>query len=383
VELRRIERFWQMRIGMEVSPLIWERTGIQNYILGLLGGFAARAEDHEFVLYTNRPLPFEPELPPRFRVSVVDRPSPRFQLWFQTALPMLMRKDRLDVFHGTFYRLPMVMPVPGVLTVHDLSGLLLPELHTRKTHMVNRMYPVFVRKAAAVIAVSAATAAELEKRFPGTARKTVVIHEAADPRLTPVTDPGELQRVRRKYSLPERFILFLGTLEPRKNLAGLLDAFTIASSRIPHHLVVAGALGWKTAAMEEKFAATSLRDRILMTGRVPDEDVPGLLSLCEIFVYPSLYEGFGLPVLEAMACGAPVVTSCVSSMPEVAGDAALLVDPLSPGDMASAIQSLAGDGELRRELSLKGRARAAGFSWTRAAGETMDVYRSVAGRGSA
>jgi glycosyltransferase involved in cell wall biosynthesis len=372
-----------MRIGMEVSPLIWERTGIQNYLLGLLGGLAAEATGHEFVLYTNRPLPFDPALPPCFRVSVVDRPSPRFQLWFQTALPMRMKKDRLDVFHGTFYRLPMVLPVPGVLTVHDLSGLLRPELHTRKTHLVNRMYPVFIRKAAAVIAVSGATAAELENRFPGTAEKTVVIHEAADPRLAPVTDPGELRRVRLKYSLPERFILFLGTLEPRKNLAGLLDAFAIASPGIPHHLVIAGALGWKTAVMEEKLAASSLRDRILLTGRVPDEDVPGLLSLCEMFVYPSLYEGFGLPVLEAMACGAPVITSNVSSMPEVAGDAALLADPLSPGDLARAIESLARDGDLRRGISRKGLARAAGFSWLRAARETMDVYRSVAGRGSA
>lgn len=364
-----------MRIGMEVSPLIWERTGIQNYILGLLGGMAAVAEGHEFVLYTNRPLPFDPGLPPSFRISVVDRPSPRFQLWFQTTLPRRMQRDGLDLFHGTFYRLPILLPVPGVLTVHDLSGLLKPELHTRKTHFVNRMYPLFVRKAAAIIAVSGATASELEKRFPGTAGKTVVVHEAADPRLAPVTDPVELRRVRGKYALPERFILFLGTLEPRKNLTGLLDAFARIAPGIPHDLVIAGALGWKTAAMEAKLSDSDLRDRILLTGRIPDEDVPALLSLCELFVYPSLYEGFGLPVLEAMACGAPVVTSSVSSMPEVAGDAALLADPRSPEDLARAIGALARDGELRRRLSGRSRDRAAQFSWIRAAEETLSVYR--------
>jgi len=368
-----------MRIGIEASPLIWERTGIQNYILGLLGGMAAEAPDDEFVLYTNRRLPFDPGLPPNFGISVVDRPSPRFQLWFQTALPLRMRRDRLDVFHGTFYRLPLVLPVPAVLTVHDLSGLLMPELHTRKTHLVNRMYPLFVKRADAIIAVSRATADEIAGRFPGAAGRTVVVHEAPAAGMRRVTDGAELRRVREAHRLPERFVLFLGTLEPRKNLATLLEAFATVSARIPHHLVLAGAPGWKTAAMEERLSSEGLCDRVRLLGRVPGEDLPALLSLCDVFVYPSLYEGFGLPVLEAMACGAPVVTSSVSSMPEVAGGAALLADPRSPGDLARALESVAGDAALREDLSARGLARAAAFSWERAARETLAVYRDVAG----
>ena len=367
---------------MEVSPLIWERTGIQNYILGLIGGMASVADDHRFVLYTNRPLPSGLDLPEGFRVSVVDRPSPRFQLWFQTALPARMKKDRLDVFHGTFYRLPMVLPVPGVLTVHDLSGLLMPELHTRKTHMVNLMYPAFIRKAKRIIAVSRATALQLADRFPGSEEKTVVIHEAAGPGFAPVTDRQELDRVRREHSLPDRFILFLGTLEPRKNLEGLLRAFSMVAPDVPHTLVIAGATGWKSSGLRQLAETEGLRDRVRFSGYVDDRDLPALLSLCEVFVYPSLCEGFGLPVLEAMSCGAPVVTSSVSSMPEVAGDAALLADPHSTGGMASAISRLATDGTLRRELSEKGLARASNFSWERTARETLEVYTEVSGEGS-
>jgi len=364
-----------MRIGMEISPLIWERTGIQNYILGLLGGLAEEGGEHTYILYTNRPLPFDPGLPENFSISVVDRPSPRFQLWFQLTLPILMKRDGLDLFHGLFYRLPLVLPVPSVLTVHDLSGYKMPELHTLKTHMVNLMYPLFVKRATRMIAVSGATASELERHFPGSSLKTDVIHEAAPEAFNPVTDEDILAGIRTRYSLPDKFILFLGTLEPRKNLSGLIDAFTAIADDIPQSLVITGSIGWKSAPLLEKLENSSLRDRIHLTGYVDGSDIPALLSMADVFVYPSLYEGFGIPVLEAMACGAPVVTSSVSSMPEVAGDAALLADPRSSSAIAEALRRFALNPVLRDEYSALGLRRASEFSWRKAAAQTLDVYR--------
>ena len=362
---------------MEISPLIWEMSGIPNYIHRLLQGLASIDRENEYFLYTNRSIPFDMGLPGNFRTVVLNRPSPRFQLWFQLALPGRLKKDGIDLFHGLFYRLPMRLPVPGVLTVHDLSGYLYPELHAGKTHMVNLMYPFFVKKASRIIAVSEFTAKELRVNFPDSSEKIVVIHEAAPPEYAPVKDMSVLERIREKYSLPDRFFLFLGTLEPRKNLTGLLDAFYNVADSIPHSLVISGSTGWKTQAIFEKLQEGVSGGKVFLTGHVDRKDVQALLSMAEFFAYPSLYEGFGLPVLESMACGTPVITSSVSSMPEIAGNAALLVDPLSKDSIATAIRTMALDGSKREEFSEKGLARASEFSWRRAAGETMDVYRSL------
>lgn len=366
-----------MRIGMEISPLIWEISGIPNYIQRLLKGLAVIDRVNEYFLYTNRPIPFDMGLPDNFRTVVLSSPSPRFQMWFQLALPLRLKKDRIDLFHGLYYRLPMVLPVPGVLTVHDLSGYLYPEFHTRKAHLVNLMYPFFVKKAARIIAVSEFTAKELKNNFPDTSDKITVIHEAPPPEYTPIRDEAILEKVRNRFSLPERFFLFLGTLEPRKNLTNLLDAFYSVTDSIPQSLVISGGVGWKTGPIFEKLQNGVTEGKVFMTGHIDSADVQALLSLAEFFIYPSLYEGFGLPVLESMACGTPVITSNISSMPEIAGNAALLVDPVSKDSIAEAIRMLAMDSIGRKEFSEKGLKRASEFSWLKAAGETMDVYRSL------
>lgn len=366
-----------MRIGLEVSPLAVNASGIPNYIRRLLKGFSAVGEDHEFFLYTNRPIPEDLHLPDNFSTVILNRPSPRFQLWFQTALPRRLKKDRIDVFHGLFSRLPLLLPVPGVITVHDLSAYKMPGLHKRHTHMTNLLYPMFVKKASAIIAVSAFTAKEIVSCFPGASRKTVVVHEAAPPEYSMVTEGPALERTREKLDLPSRFVLFLGTLEPRKNLPRLLEAFSAICDEIPHKLVLSGPIGWKSSELKAKLQDPAIRSRVQLTGFVDAGDIPALLSLAEIFVYPSLYEGFGLPVLEAMACGTPVITSSTSSLPEVAGDAALLVDPESVPAISKAVVRLAGDENLRENLRERGLERSRRFSWTRAAGETLDVYRQM------
>ncbi|MCK5115979.1 MAG: glycosyltransferase family 4 protein [Candidatus Aegiribacteria sp.] len=366
-----------MRIGLEISPLAINFSGIPNYILRLLHGFASIDKENQYFLYTNRPIPFDLELPDNFRTVILKRPLPRFQLWFQIELPYKLKKDGIDVFHGLFSRLPFVLPVPSAITVHDLSGYRMPRLHKRKTHFTNLLYPLYVKKAARIIAVSEFTAKELASCFPETSSKTTVIHEAAPPEYSEVTEESELNRIREKYDLPHRFFLFLGTLEPRKNLPGLLEAFLQVADSVPHSLVISGAIGWKTEELFDKLKMSGVKDRVQLTGFVDRKDIPALLSLADVFVYPSLYEGFGLPVLEAMACGTPVITSNVSSMPEISGDAALLVDPGSTESISNAIMTLVHDEDKRALLRRRGLIRAREFNWEKTARETLLVYKQI------
>jgi glycosyltransferase involved in cell wall biosynthesis len=214
------------------------------------------------------------------------------------------------------------------------------------------------------------------------ADRVVVTPLAADPNLVRVTDHGHLDRVRRRYGLPERFALFLGAMEPRKNLLRLLDAWANIKPAIRHEtwLVVAGADGWLNDGVRARVAALGLTDHVRFTGYVDSDDVAALYSLATVFAYPSLWEGFGLPVLEAMACGTPVLASDVSSLPEVAGDAAVLVSPTDVEAIADGLTRLLDDAALRADLVARGLRRAAGFSWERCARETLAVYRAVAHR---
>ncbi|MBN2588132.1 MAG: glycosyltransferase family 4 protein [Candidatus Fermentibacteraceae bacterium] len=366
-----------MRIGLEISPLAINATGIPNYIRRLLEGFASIDDGNEYFLYTNRPLPEDLSLPSRFRTVIVDRPHPRFQLWFQLELPRQMRRDRLDIFHGLFSRMPLSLPVPGIITSYDLSALRMPGMHKKWTRMTNLLYPLYIWRARRIIAISRFTAGELVRLFPRAAAKVSVVHAAAPPGYSEVTDPEILDRVRTRYGLPRRFMLFLGTMEPRKNLSRLLSAFAGVSGGIPHSLVIAGGSGWKNRWFLDSLRDSGIGDRVKLTGFVEARDVPVIMSMADAFIYTSLYEGFGLPILEAMACGTPVITSNVSSMPEVAGDAALLVDPLSVEDIAEGIRRMATDESMRAELKEKGLRRNREFSWENAARQTLEVYRSV------
>ena len=366
-----------MRIGLEVSPLAINSTGIPNYILRLLKGLAHIDADNEYFLYTNKRIPFSLGLPVNFKVVLLKRPLPRFQLWFQMALPYRLKREKIDIFHGLFSRLPLVLPVPGILTVHDLSGYKMPRFHKRHTYVTNQMFPTFIKKASGIIAVSKFTAEELVSIFPDAAEKTTVVHEASPPEYSEVTEKSELNRVRKKLNLPESFFLFLGTLEPRKNLTKLLEAFQRVSDSIPHSLVISGSAGWKTKEFFKRLKTSGIEDRVHLTGFVDGKDIPALLSLSDAFIYPSLYEGFGLPILEAMACGTPVITSNVSSMPEIAGEAAYLIDPQSADSIARGISTLAHDEARRKQLRERGLRRAGEFSWEETARKTLQVYREV------
>lgn len=303
-------------------------------------------------------------------------------LWEQIVAPVASARAALDVLFCPVNVVPLACPVPSVVTVHDLAFLAYPTaFHVAKRRYLTTMTRLSVHRAHRVIAVSAHTRDDLVHHFGVRPERIAVIPNAADERYRPADDPATVARFKAEHHLPDRFILFVGTLEPRKNLRRLIEAFALFSdAEADVRLVIVGASGWLTSDLAPLVQAHGLSDRITFTGYVPDDDLPRWYQAATVFCYPSLYEGFGLPVLEAMACGTPVVTSRTSSLPEIAGDAALLIDPTDVDGIARALRTvLAGDAR-RQQMSAAGIARSRLYAWERTAADTLDVIRDAARR---
>lgn len=300
--------------------------------------------------------------------------------WEQTQLAVLSRD--LDLLHGLAFAAPLAARCPTIITVHDLSFLRFPEAFRR----FNRTYLTLftrwsTRRAARVIAVSESTRRDVIALCGVPSERVVTIPNGVDKAFCPA-DAAEVAEFRRNRRLPDRFILYLGTLEPRKNLQTLIDAYAQLRARaaVPK-LVIAGGKGWFFETIFTRVAELGLADDVLFPGYVPGPELPWWYRAAELFVYPSRFEGFGLPVLEAMACGTPVITTTSSSLPEVAGDAALLVDPDDTDALAAALSRLLDDPQLQATLRVAGLSQALRFSWARTATETAQVYRDILGVG--
>ncbi len=296
----------------------------------------------------------------------------------QTLAHMDRRGPLPAVYHATEHLLPR-LPGPTVLTVHDLIFERYPAHHTRRNVLYLRAaLPRFVRAATAVVAVSHATKRDLVELYHAAPDKVHVIHEGIDARFTPAP-AGEIARVAAAYSPGRPYLLMVGTLEPRKNHARALEALRrLRDEGFPHRLVVAGGRGWLFEPVLAQVKALGLHDDVTFAGYVPDADLPPLYSGAAAVLVPSLYEGFGFPVLEAMACGAPVVAAATSSLPEVAGRAALLVPPTDAEALAHAARLLLTQPALADTLRARGPVQAARFRWERCAAETVALYRLVA-----
>lgn len=311
----------------------------------------------------------------------LERPLPRI-MWEQAALPRLARETAL--VHGLVNVLPLAATVPGVVTVHDLAFLRAPESMPgwRRTYLT-ALCRASVARARRVIAVSTQTADDLMRHFGTPAGKIAVVPNGVDAAFMPA-DPARAAAFRAARGLPERFVLFVGTLEPRKNLDGLLRAWARWRAQAPSdfadvRLVIAGGKGWFCDTIFAQARALRLEGQVLFPGFLPAEELPDWYRAALGFVYPSRFEGFGLPVLEAMACGTPVLTSTAPSLLEVAGGAALTAPPDDEAALADALRLLIEQESLRAELSRRGLARAALYSWRRTALETLAVYDSVIG----
>ncbi len=308
------------------------------------------------------------------------RPLARI-LWEQALLPRMLAARGVELVHGLVNVLPLATKVPGVVTVHDLSFLHLPGALPRAKRLYLRaLCRASVRRARAVIAVSRQTGQDVVRSFSVSARRVHVVYNGVDDRFRP-PDPAQAAAFRRARGLPERYVLYLGTLEPRKNLERLLQAFALWRSRHPGQedvvLVLAGARGWFYESVFRRSESLGLTRVVRFPGYLPPEELPLWYGAATVFVYPSLFEGFGLPVLEAMACGTPVLCSDTASLGEVVGDAAWKVPPEDTEALAQGLAGLLSDPGLRTQLAGRGLARARRFSWQRTAQETAAVYEAV------
>jgi glycosyltransferase involved in cell wall biosynthesis len=298
--------------------------------------------------------------------------------WEQVVQPWVLRRIGADLVHGPAFVSPVLAPCPAVVTIHDLSFLRFPALFRPG----NRLYLAVLtrlsaRRARRLIAVSAETASEVTRLLRVPAERIDVVYHGVDPTFRPLP-AGEVAAFRQRRGLPERFVLFVGTLEPRKNLVRLVEAFARISDgmdgRMRARLVLAGGKGWLYDELFARVEALGLDKEVVFPGYVASDELPLWYNAATVLAYPSLYEGFGLPVLEAQACGTPVLTSNVSSLPEAAGGAALMVDPYDVEALAAGLHRLLVDESLRHELRERGLAHAGQFSWTRTAEETARVY---------
>ena len=371
-----------MRIAFDGTTLRPARTGVGYYTEHLLHHLAKESVDDEIIVVSNRPIDTICALPPEVRVVASSSRMPRLA-WMQMIAPRLLRRLRVDVAHFTNGMVPLALSIPTVVTIHDMSLTMFPKYHPPRRVLLNRpLVDVAARRADAIITVSESAKRDIVRLYGSQAERIHVIHEAAAPSFQPIHDTSILDRVRQRYELADRFVLYVGTIEPRKNLPKLIEGFARKrkAGQLPHQLVCAGPYGWLSRDIEDLIDRLQIEDAVRFTGYVPFEDLAALYTLAEMFVFPSLYEGFGLPVIEAMACGTPVVTGHVAALAEVGGGAVEQVAHLDADSLGDAMVRLADDRRRREHLSSLGLQRAHLFSWTRAARETIKVYRdTVAG----
>lgn len=365
-----------MRVG--INALFWERpeTGSGQYTRHLLEALAKVDPTNEYLLISPGPTP---------SISNIQYPtSNRAKLWFeQVSFPRACR--HLDLAHVPYFASPLFPTVPTVVTVHDLIPLLLPAYRgSLLVRLYTRLVAAAARRAEAIITVSQASKQDIVCYLHIPPERVHVTYEAAGEAFQPVEDEAQLAAIRQKYALPERYFLYLGGFDQRKNLSTLLRAFALLVNRQQQaRLVIAGKLPGRDSPLfpdpRRLVRDLDIVKRVSFTDWVPEEDKPALLSGATAFVFPSLYEGFGLPAAEALACGTPVIASSRSSLPEVVGEGGVLVEPADVEALAEAMEALLVDDVLRAELQQRALTQAAKFSWKQTALETLAVYRKVAG----
>ncbi len=373
-----------MHIGLCGTAFVRQaqRGGMANYFRQLVGSLAAIDHENQYtlLLHPNNVHLFHIDQP-NFRTIVVPMPGRQVHYWEQFLLPLVLWRLKLDLVHFAGFPKVLLQRGPSVATLHDVGFKTNPET---RGDWLSRLYWDFfgnwgTRRADRVITISEHSRRGLERLLGIPAERITVTYLAPAPIFRPIEPESARAMARDKYGIEGRYILFVGTLQPTKNLARLIEAYALARqrARIQQSLVVVGQQGWQYQDIFARISGLELQDHVIFTGFVPDEDLPALYSGADVFVLPSLYEGFGLPVVEAFACGTPVIASNVASLPEVAGDAAILVNPTNIEGLAQVLERVCMDAGLRQAMRQAGLARAAQFSWRTCAEQTRQVYRQV------
>jgi glycosyltransferase involved in cell wall biosynthesis len=373
-----------MRIALDAIPLATAKTGVGHYTDALAGGLARAYPHHQYDLLSPFEFDFDynGDRPKNLNKQIIPLRS-IYRKWWLVGLPALLRSYRVDLFHGTNYCVPVFAPCPTVVTIHDLS--LFTQSHTHLAAAVKRgklRMPIMARRARLIIAPSEWTRREIVEQLRVSTEKIRVIYEAAREGMTPLP-PHLCHNALDKYRIRRPYLLYVGTIEPRKNLLTLIRAYDEllrTTTRRPQ-LALCGGRGWLCDEVFKLVEDLKLQDQVRFTGYVDDADLPALYSAAEAFLYPSFYEGFGLPPLEAMACGTPVITSDVTSLPEVVGKAGLTHAPNDARALTEAIVKLLVDETAREHFKREGLKQAAKFSWERAARETQSIYNEVLKKG--
>ncbi|GIK43019.1 MAG: glycosyl transferase family 1 [Chloroflexota bacterium] len=373
-------------IGIDYTAAVHQAAGIGRYSRELVRALAALPLEtdgpqfHLFVAAASKVV--QPELPGLNFTWQPTRLTERWlsRLWYRLHLPLPIETwtGPLDLFHATDFFLPPVRRgTRTIVTIHDLSFVRLPEtVMPGMTNHLNRWVPLSVKRADHVIAVSEATRQDLIELYQTPPEKISVLYHGVTPDFKPVIEPDKLSAVRQKYDLGQQpFILSVGTIQPRKNYQRLIQAFAALDPALA--LVIVGSRGWNYADVFAEVARQGLEERVHFLGFVADADLPALYSAASLFVYPSLYEGFGLPVLEAMACGTPVIVANQSALPEVVGEAGLLIDPGNVEAIAAAMARVLTDTTLSRHMAQAGQARAACFTWPGMAAKLLNLYEQI------
>lgn len=366
-----------MIVAIDATTLRGNISGVGYYTARLMeslvngagGGVVERV-----VVLSNREVP----LAAGERVTVYERRRfPIRSVWMQLLLPGILRDLKPDLVHFTNYLAPVVTGAPYVVSFHDMTLSLFPECHTLKKRLLtSSLIPFMARAARLILTPSESTRRDVVRLLRADPGRVRVIPYAPSPLFRPAREgPASLEA---EHGIRPPYFLYVGTLEPRKNMSRALRAFARVAPGLPdHRFVLVGERGWKYAEVLREAERPELAGRVVLLGYVPESHLPLLYTHADALVYPSLYEGFGFPVVEAMACGTPVLTSRGSSLEEISEGAALLVDPLDEAALASGLEALATDEELRRGLGARGRERAAQYSWERTGRETVAAYQEA------
>ncbi|NIT03492.1 glycosyltransferase [Candidatus Saccharibacteria bacterium] len=380
-----------MRIGVLAQPLLEPSAGITYFTKGILDELIKQDKKDTFDLFLFR-------LFPKSKIFMFGRQRKNFRYRYQRLFPFKVYYKLhkwginipLELFFGShdLYFFPNFTLYPhrrgrSVVVVHDLSFEKVPQFVFKKNvEFLQKFVPPSVAQADRVVAISQNTKQDLIETYGVPEKKISIVNPGVDLKVFKPQSESEIAKVKKKYGIERPFVLYLGTLDPRKNVAALVRAYAALRDQGRYQLVLAGKVGWMHekrvyGEVFEVVGKLGLKDDVVFTGYVPDEDRPKLLSACEVFVFPSLFEGFGMPVVEAQACGAPVVTSNVTSLPEAGGNGALYVEPTNLGQLTRALEDVLGKPALRESLRKKGLANARRHTWAKSAKKMMKVFESV------